>query len=135
MKYIDWVKLWEKEGHIGVNIPNLIDDWTEERNYQRRHRKWALGEAFFQKGRGNRLYKILKETVVELNKALSWQRERTEKAEADNKELFETLAGLMLFEDDTDATGTEWHDGHERAIEIARAVLNEVKNKEKQNGV
>ncbi len=61
--------------------------FIRDRNYQRRHRKWALGEAFFQKGRGNRLYKILNETEAELNKALFWQRKRTKKAEAKIKEL------------------------------------------------
>ena len=125
MKYIDWVKLWEKEGHIGVNIANLIDDWTEERNYQRRHRKWALGEAFFQKGRGNRLYKILKETVVELNKALSWQRERTEKAEAEIKEL--------------EGWNKKRINHIERLEEEGIKLLDEVKElkqtKEKQNGI
>ena len=65
--------------------------FIRDRNYQRRHRKWALGEAFFQKGRGNRLYKILNETEVELNKALSWQRERTKNAEAEVKQLKEQI--------------------------------------------
>jgi len=44
--------------------------------------------------------------------------------------LIEALERLLVFEDDHDACGTEWHDAQKLAVEHARAVLKEVQTKE-----
>ena len=43
--------------------------------------------------------------------------------------LIGALAQLLVFEDDHDAAGTEWHDAQKLAVEQAHAVLAEVEGK------
>ena len=52
--------------------------------------------------------------------------QRADKADAANAKLVEAVKVLMVFEDDDDACGTEWHDGHDQAVDNVCAVLKEV---------
>ena len=49
---------------------------------------------------------------------------------AEREKIIGALAQLLVFEDDHDAAGTEWHDAQKLAVENARVVLAEVKVKE-----
>ncbi len=51
---------------------------------------------------------------------------RFKDAQADKAKLVEALEALMVFEDDSDAYGTEWYDAHKITVEAVRAVLKEV---------
>lgn len=66
MTYEEWGELLKQTGDEEdfqpLSIDKLYADWTADRDYQRRHRKWALREARRLRGERDNAFEQLGET-------------------------------------------------------------------------
>ena len=118
-----------------ITLLNMFADWTEDRKLQRAintkvARKLAEKEEKVEhlQAEVKRLCNLVHDRRDKINELIS----RAGVAEANQALIWEALIGLMVFENDTDAVGTEWHDGHKNAVRYANDVIEKLENK---NGV